>query len=133
MSKFIYSPRIGGRRNARVSLSGGRRWRGGSRRLERLQRLLDLGREVVARRALQGVDRILAALLLLERRRQVAPCGRVLRMLVDLLLQARDRRAAARAAAVEEVLQRVADAGCAGTDPEQHETEHECHCEEEVG
>ena len=74
--------------------------------------------------ALERAHRVLRPLLLLVGGREVAPGRRVVRVLRDLLLQARDRRAAARAE-VEGVLERVADPGRAGADAEEDEAERE--------
>src|SRR3954447_1823274 len=83
--------------------------------------------------ALERADRLLRALLLLVGGRQVAPRRRVLRILVDLLLQAADRGAAATRAAAEGALEDVAEPVRAGADTEQHEAEDERDGEEDVG
>src|SRR3954471_3143637 len=83
--------------------------------------------------ALERGDSLLCALLLLVGGREVAPRRRILGILVDLLLEAADRGAAATRAAAERALEDVAEPVRAGTDTEEHEAEDERDREEDVG
>src|SRR6185437_14244975 len=78
----------------------------------------------------QRDDRVVRALLRLVGGREVAPRLGVERVLLRLALEARDRRAAARLAEVERVLERVGDPVRAGADAEEHEAETEDEREE---
>ncbi len=73
-------------------------------------------------------DRLVGLSVGLQRRRELAPRFHVLRVLLGLLLGARDRRNAARAAVPPED---VPHAGAAGPDPEEDETAAERDGEED--
>jgi len=98
-------------------------------RRELLQRARVLGAQRGVAR--EGGDRVRRAVLLLVRGGEVAPVGGVLRVLVDLVLEVRDRWAAA-AVRVEEVLQRARDTARAGADTQEREGGGEADRQEDV-